>query len=53
MAFKNLKSGIKLFAFAGCILFSTTAFSQVDGTKDDPDNSRAKLMYKQSHGLND
>ena len=53
MAFKKLSSGIKLFAFAGCILFSTTAFSQGSGTKDQPDNSRAKLMYKQTHGLND
>ena len=53
MAYKKIKSGIKLFAFAGCIFFSTTAFSQGNGTKNQPDNSRAKLMYKQTHGLND
>ena len=53
MAFKKLVAGIKVFAFAGCIFFSTTAFSQGSGTKDQPENSRAKLMYKQTHGLND
>ncbi len=53
MEFQNIISGIKLFAFAGCIFISSTAFSQGNGTKNQPDNSRAKLMYKQTHGLND
>lgn len=53
MAFQKVISGIKLFAFAGCIFFSTTAFSQGIETDNQPDNSRAKLMYKQTHGLND
>lgn len=53
MAFQKIISGIKLLAFAGCILFSTTAFSQGNETTNQPDNSRAKLMYKQTHGLND
>ena len=53
MVFKKIKSGIKLYAFAGCFFFTTTAFSQGSGTKDQPDNSRAKLMYKQTHGLSD
>ncbi len=53
MVFKKIKSGFKLFAFTGCIFFTTTAFSQGSGTKDQPDNSRAKLMYKQTHGLSD
>ena len=53
MVFQKIKSGIKLFTFAGCLFFTTTAFSQGNGTKDQPDNSRAKLMYKQTHGLSD
>ena len=53
MAFQKIVTGVKLFAVAGCMFFSTTAFSQGIGTKDQPDNSRAKLMYKQTHGLND
>ena len=53
MVFQKIKSGIKLFSFAGCLFFTTTAFSQGNGTKDQPDNSRAKLMYKQTHGLSD
>lgn len=53
MAFQKIITGVKLFAVAGCMFFSTTAFSQGSGTKDQPDNSRAKLMYKQTHGLND
>ena len=53
MTFQKLISGIKLFAITGCLIFSTTAFSQGSGTKTQPDNSRAKLMYKQTHGLND
>lgn len=50
MTFQKLLSGIKLLALIGCLVFSTTAFSQEVGTKDQPDNSRAKLMYKQNHG---
>ena len=53
MTFQKLLSGIKMFALTGCLVFSTTAFSQKDGSKDQPDNSRAKLMYKQTHGIND
>ncbi len=53
MTFQKLVSGIKLFALTGCLVFSTTAFSQGSGTIDQPDNSRAKLIYKQTHGLND
>lgn len=53
MEFQKIISGIKLFAFAGCVLFSTTAFSQSTVTKNQPNNSRAKLIYKQTHGLND
>lgn len=53
MAFHKLLSGIKMIALTGCFLISTTAFSQTNETKDQPDNSRAKLMYKQTHGLND
>ena len=53
MAFQKLLPGIKLFALTGCLIFSTTAFSQKNETKDQPDNSRAKLMYKQTHGLNE
>lgn len=53
MTFQKLKSGIKLFTLTGCLIFSTTAFSQGTGTKNQPDNSRAKLMYKQTHGLNE
>lgn len=53
MAFLKLISGIKLIALTGCVLISTTAYSQVDGNKNQPDNSRAKVMYKQTHGLNE
>lgn len=51
MTFQNLLSGIKLFALSGCLFFSTTAFSQEVGIEDHPDISRAKLQYKQTHGL--
>lgn len=51
MTFQKLLSGCKLFAISGCLVLSTTAFSQGTGTKDQPDNSRAKLQYKQTHGL--
>ena len=51
MTFQKLLSGFKLFAISGCLVLSTTAFSQGTGTKDQPDNSRAKLQYKQTHGL--
>lgn len=50
MKFQKIKSGLKLFALTGCLFFSTTAFSQRIGTIDQPDNSRAKLQYKQTHG---
>ncbi len=50
MAFQKIISGIKLFAFTGCLFLSTTAFSQEDGTKDQPEKPRAKLQYKQAHG---
>lgn len=53
MAFQKLISGIKLIALTGCVLISTTAYSQGDGKKNQPDNSRAKVMYKQTHGLNE
>ncbi|MDD2476116.1 MAG: M23 family metallopeptidase [Dysgonamonadaceae bacterium] len=53
MAFQKLISGIKLIALTGCVLISTTAYSQGDGNKNQPDNSRAKVMYKQTHGLNE
>ena len=53
MTFQKYKSGIKLIALSGCLFISSTAFSQGNGTKDQPDNSRAKLMYKQTHGLID
>lgn len=51
MTFQKLISGVKLFAISGCLVLSTSAFSQGNGTKDQPDNSRAKLQYKQTHGL--
>jgi|LSQX01.1.fsa_nt_gb murein DD-endopeptidase MepM/ murein hydrolase activator NlpD len=51
MTFKKFVSGIKLFTITGCFVFTTTAFSQVVGIKDQPDNERAKLLYKQTHGL--
>ena len=50
MAFQKLISGIKLFTLAGGLVISTTAFSQKIGAKGQPDNSRAKLEYKQTHG---
>ena len=50
MTFQKLISGIKLFTLAGSLVVSTTAFSQKIGAKDQPDNSRAKLEYKQTHG---
>ena len=53
MAFQKLVSGIKMIALIGCLVFTNTAFSQGSGTNIQPDNSRAKLMYKQTHGLND
>ncbi|MDD2552481.1 MAG: M23 family metallopeptidase [Dysgonamonadaceae bacterium] len=52
MAIKKLVSGIKMIALTGCLFFTTTAFSQAKDTADEPDNSRAKLMYKQTHGVN-
>ncbi len=51
MAFEKLISRIKLVALTGCFVFTTTAFSQGSGTKDQPSNPRAKLQYKQTHGL--
>ena len=51
MTFQKIISGIKLFTLAGCLVFSTTAFSQGEGNKDQPEKSRAKLEYKQTHGL--
>ena len=51
MTFQKIISGIKLFTITGCLVFTTTAFSQVVGTKNQPDNERAKLQYKQTHGL--
>ena len=51
MTFQKVISGIKLFTVAGFLVFSTTAFSQREGTKDQPEKSRAKLEYKQTHGL--
>ena len=51
MTFKKIVSRIKLVALTGCFVFTTTAFSQGTGTKDQPDNPRAKLQYKQTHGL--
>lgn len=51
MTFKKTLLGFKLFAVSGCMFISTTAFSQGSGTNDQPDNSRAKLQYKQTHGL--
>ena len=51
MTFQKLISRVKLFTLTGCLVFTTTAFSQVDGTKNQPDNERAKLQYKQTHGL--
>ena len=53
MAFQKLISGIKLFALTGCLVFSTTAFSQDSVATNQPDNSRAKLKYKQTHGSDD
>ncbi|NLZ95976.1 MAG: peptidoglycan DD-metalloendopeptidase family protein, partial [Bacteroidales bacterium] len=52
MTFQKLISGIKLFTLVGSLVISTTAFSQKSGAKDQPDNSRAKLEYKQTHGIN-
>lgn len=49
MTFKKLNSRIKLFALTGCFVLSTTAFSQTVETKNQPDNTRAKLEYKQTH----
>lgn len=51
MTFQKIISGIKLFTVTGFLVFSTTAFSQGEGTKDQPEKSRAKLEYKQTHGL--
>lgn len=51
MTFQKLISGIKLFTLTGCFVLSTSAFSQKNGTEDQPDNSRVKLEYKQTHGL--
>lgn len=51
MTFQKIVSGIKLFTLTGCFVLSTSAFSQGIGTKDQPDNSRVKLEYKQTHGL--
>ena len=51
MTFQKIISGIKLFALTGCLVFTTTAFSQGAKTNDQPDYSRAKLLYKQTHGL--
>ena len=51
MTFQKVISGIKLFTVAGFLVFSTTAFSQGEGNKDQPEKSRAKLEYKQTHGL--
>ena len=53
MVFKKLVLDIKLIALTGCLVFTTTAFSQGVRTNEQPDNSRAKLMYKQTHGSND
>ncbi len=51
MTFQKVISRIKLFTVAGFLVFSTTAFSQREGTKEQPEKSRAKLEYKQTHGL--
>lgn len=51
MTFQKLLSGIKLLTISGCLVLSTSAFSQGNGTLDQPDNARAKLQYKQTHGL--
>ncbi len=51
MTFQKIILGIKLFALTGCLVFTTTAFSQGAKTNDQPDYSRAKLLYKQTHGL--
>lgn len=51
MTFQKIISGFKLFAISGCLFISTTAFSQGTGTNDQPENARAKLQYKQTHGL--
>ncbi len=53
MVFKKLVLGIKIIALTGCLVFTTTAFSQGSATNNLPDNSRAKLMYKQTHGSSD
>ena len=53
MTFQKFIPAIRLFTLTTCLILSTTAFSQGSGNKDQPDNSRAKLMYKQTHGLND
>ena len=53
MTFQKMISGIKLVALTGCLFITSTAFSQGIGTIDQPDNPRAKLQYKQTHGIND
>lgn len=52
MTFQKVVSGFKMIALTGCLVFTTTAFSQKKGANQ-PDNSRAKLMYKQTHGASD
>lgn len=52
MVFQKLILNSKLYALAGCLILSTTAFSQKVENNNQPDNSRAKLMYKQRHGVN-
>lgn len=51
MTFQNILSGMKLLTLSGCLVLSTSAFTQGIGTIDQPDNARAKLQYKQTHGL--
>ena len=53
MTFQKLLSGFKMIALTGCLAFTTTAFSQEKGSANSADNSRAKLMYKQTHGATD
>lgn len=51
MTFQNILSGMKLLTLSGCLVLSTSAFTQGIGTIDQPENPRAKLQYKQTHGL--
>lgn len=53
MTFQKIVSGVKLFAITGSLFFSTTAFSQMKSSKNQEDNSRAKVEFKQIHGVDE